>query len=149
VAVVRGGTAGVVVAGRGGVVRAGGGLGRAGVAAFAFAFGAGAGAARGGGGGGEACAWRTGATVRVAAGRAGALCAEVVRVAGALATGALAAGAFVAGARVVALGAGAAFLVGDLVVGRSFSPMGTIRRGGALDWAKAAAPPIAMKPAMP
>jgi hypothetical protein len=148
VAVVRGGTAGVVVAGRGGVFRAGGGLGRAGTAALAL--GAGAGAARGGGGGGgEAWAWRTGATVRVAAGRAGALCAEVVRVAGALVAGALAAGAFVAGARVVVFAAGAAFLGGALVAGRSFSPMGTIRSGGALDWANAAAPPMAMKPAIP
>jgi hypothetical protein len=79
--------------------------------------------------------------------------------------GALAArtGAFGAGARAAAFGAGAlgagalvwvalavgAFLAGALVAGRSFSPKGTMRKGGAEDCASAVAPPIIMKQAAP
>lgn len=63
------------------------------------------------------------------------------------------AAAFVAGALVVAvLVAGAfagVFFTAVLGAGRSFSPIGTTRNGGALDWASAAAPQIAIKLAAP
>jgi hypothetical protein len=70
-----------------------------------------------------------------------------VAVAVALAAGAFVGGAFVAGALLVAIVLATAFLTGVLVVPLSRSPIGTIRNGGAVDWAKAAAPPIASVPA--
>jgi hypothetical protein len=79
--------------------------------------------------------------------RAGVAIVVGARVADALATGALGAGALAAGAFAAGALAGVAFFIGALAAGRSFSPIGTIRSGGALDCANAAAPPTAMKPA--
>jgi tetrahydromethanopterin S-methyltransferase subunit E len=78
----------------------------------------------------------------------------VATVVGALVAAALVTGAFAAGAFVVDVLAAGAFgvpllLDGVFVAGRSVSPIGTTRKGGALDWASAAAPAIATRPAMP
>jgi hypothetical protein len=136
------------VAGRAVIIGAGAAAGivaaRAGAGAGAFVFDGGGELGRAG----VACAERV-VFVEVAAGRAA--CAVVVRagedfvvgerlvvgalVADAFDTGALVAGAFVAGA----------FFVTVFVAGLSLSPIGTMRKGGALDWASAAAPQIAKK----
>jgi hypothetical protein len=88
--------------------------------------------------------------------RVGAAFVAVVRAAvgdGVRAGGAFVAAALVAGALVVAVLVAAAFagvfFTAALVAGRSFSPIGTTRNGGALDCASAAAPQIAIKLAAP
>lgn len=60
-----------------------------------------------------------------------------------LVTGALVAGAFGAGDLTIGVFVAVVFLT----AGRSLSPIGTTRKGGAADCASAAAPPTAMRPA--
>lgn len=86
----------------------------------AFAVGAAEGVVR------VACAAFVGRTVGAAVRGAGALATAALVVAGALVVGALVTGALAAGAFA------GAFLTGAFA-GRSLSPIGTIRRGGALD----------------